>query len=90
MQSIHDGVIHSCEYCDYKATTKGNLCAHMQSVHEGIKYTCECCDYKATTKYNLLKHVKSVHNDYKSTTKNDHDEVKYSCDQSKCKEYFLT
>ena len=52
----------------------------MQSVHEGIKYTCECCDYKATTKRNLKKHVKSVHNDYKSTTKNDHDEVKQSCD----------
>ena len=80
MQSIHDGVKHSCEYCDYKATTKGNLQAHVQSVHEEIKYSCESCDYKETTKSNLKKHVKSFNDDYKSTTKNGRDEDKYSCD----------
>ena len=50
VQSIHDGVKHSCEFCDFKATTKDNLQAHVHSVHEGVKYSCECCDYIATTK----------------------------------------
>ena len=31
MQSVHDGGKHSCEYCDYKETTKGKLQTHMQS-----------------------------------------------------------
>ena len=50
VQSIHDGVKHSCEYCNYKATAKGSLKIHVQSVHEGVKHSCECCEYKATKK----------------------------------------
>ena len=80
MQSIHDRVKHSCEYCNYKASQKGHLQALVQSVHEGVKHSCECCDYKGTTKSILRKHVKSLHDGYKSTTKNGHDEVKNSCD----------
>ena len=43
-----------CNQCNYKATYKWHLLAHIKSIHEGIKYSCDKCDYKATRKDNLL------------------------------------
>ena len=62
-------VKYSCEFCDYKATTKNTLQNHVKSIHDGVKYSCEYCEYKATTKSDLRRHVKSIH-----------DGVKYSCE----------
>ena len=53
--------IHSCEYCDHKATTKRSLRQHVQSIHNEFKHSCEYCDYKATTKSSLCQHVQSIH-----------------------------
>ena len=39
VQSIHNGVKYTGEYCDYKATRKGNLNIHAQYIHNGVKYT---------------------------------------------------
>ena len=75
VESIHDGIIHICEYCDHKATIKGSICQHMQSVHNDGKHS---CDYKETDKSNLYQHVESIHDgviysceycDHKATTK---------------------
>ena len=62
-QVVHkgEGIKYPCSYCDFQATTKGNLKRHTQSVHEGIKYPCPHCDYQATTKENLKKHIRSQH-----------------------------
>ena len=57
MESIHEGVIYSCDLCNYKATQKGYNQQHVRSVHEGVKYNCEQCNYKTTQKCNLLQHV---------------------------------
>ena len=73
MQSVHEGVKHNCELCEYKATQKGSLCQHEKSVHKGVKYNCDVCDYKAPTKDKLRNQVKSVH-----------DGVKYDCDVPVC------
>ena len=53
---------HSCEFCEYEATTKSNLHQHVQSIHNGVKHSCEFCEYKASSKGNLHKHIKSIHN----------------------------
>ena len=73
MQSVHEGVKHNCELCEYKATQKGSLRQHEKSVHKGVKYNCDVCDYKAPTKDKLRNQVQSVH-----------DGVKYNCDVPVC------
>ena len=50
MKYIHDGGKYSYEYCDYKATEKGNLQRHVKSIHCGVKYSFEYCVYMVTTK----------------------------------------
>ena len=61
--SIHNGVIHKCEYCAYKATQKICLRKHVASIHDGVKHGCKYCDYKATTKDNLSQQVQITHDD---------------------------
>ena len=33
VESIHEGVRYSCDQCDYRATTKGNLKRHEMFKH---------------------------------------------------------
>ena len=66
----HEGIRNTCDQCDYKATTKGDLRRHLESIHEGARYTCDQCDYKPTTKGDLKRHVESIH-----------EGVRYTCDQ---------
>jgi hypothetical protein len=37
----HEGIVYSCNQCDYKATQQANLKRHQQSKHEGVKYSCK-------------------------------------------------
>ena len=69
---------YSCDNCQYKGATPGNLKKHVESIHEGGCYPCDQCDYKATWKSLLKTHVKSTHEgicytcaqcDYKATQK---------------------
>ena len=60
----------NCDQCNFRATNKGNLTAHMKSKHEGIKYPCAQCDYEAKWKGNLSAHIRSHHKG-----------LKYSCEQ---------
>ena len=59
--TLDDDDIWACEQCDYKASQRGHLLAHIKSTHEGFKFPCEQCDYKASKKENLLRHTKSTH-----------------------------
>ena len=52
-RSVHDGVGHPCEQCDYMATTKGDLARHKRAVHEGVKYPCRQHEHMANSKGNL-------------------------------------
>ena len=72
VESQHEGVCYSYNYCDFKATTKGHLKIHVESLHEGVRYSCNQCDHKdkATQKVHLKKHVESLH-----------EGVRYSCNR---------
>ena len=45
-QPIHESIKHSCEYCKYEATTKGNLYNHVQSTHIGVEYSLSIVNMK--------------------------------------------
>ena len=61
-QAVHEGVTYDCNQCDYKATLKANLKAHIESKHEGIrKFACNFCDYRYSAKHNLKNHLKNIH-----------------------------
>ena len=32
-ESIHDGITHSCDFCEMTFTTKGHLRTHIKKVH---------------------------------------------------------
>ena len=53
MKSIHDGVKHGCELCEYKEIWKNDLKQQLKSIHDGHKHCCEFCEYKGTQKGNL-------------------------------------
>jgi hypothetical protein len=56
----HEGVRYSCDQCEYKATTTGNLILN-DSIHKGVCYPCGQCYYKATVVGSLKRHRKSNH-----------------------------
>ena len=37
-KSWHEGVMFSCDQCDYKARLKGSLSKHMKSIHKGLQF----------------------------------------------------
>ena len=49
LPTIYVSNIHSCEYCDHKAST------NVQSVHDAVKHSCVYSDYKATHISNLYR-----------------------------------
>ena len=53
MKSIHDGVKHGCELCEYKKSWKNGLKQQLKSIHDEHKHCCKFCDYKGTQKGNL-------------------------------------
>ena len=42
----HESIKHSCEYCKYEATTKGNLYNHVQSIHIQVEYSLSIVNMK--------------------------------------------
>ena len=70
--------LYSCDFCDYKCKTSGNLKQHKQNKHTNDKpYRCELCDYKCKTKGQLKNH-----------SQNNHTGEKFSC--SKCSKSFAS
>ena len=58
IQTIHDGIMHDCKQCDYKATNRKSLRNHTKTVHEGLKYVCEPCNLQFTQESSLKRHIK--------------------------------
>ena len=52
-----------CSYCEYKATTKGNLKKHEDHQHRNKTYSCQNlgCEFKASYPSALKRHFESVH-----------------------------
>jgi hypothetical protein len=56
----------SCDQCESKFASNGDLLRHIKLVHDQIKdYECNQCDYKCSENGNLQKHIKSVHDKIK-------------------------
>ena len=60
-KSVHEGVMYSCDNCDYQVAHPRNLINHQKSIHEGVRYSCDKCDYHAKRQDNLHAHKKNVH-----------------------------
>ena len=60
IDSVHGGVRHSCDQCDYKTNWKGSLKRHIDAVHGDVRYSCDQCDYKAKFKVNLKIHEQTL------------------------------
>ena len=65
-----DGVIYSCDQCQYQCRRKDSPKNHIWNVHNDEKYNCDKCQYQATKQSNLILHRLPVH-----------EGVKYKCDQ---------
>ena len=63
INSVHKGIIHKCEHCDYTAKTLSIVNSHIRQKHLGITF--QPCDYKDGTKWNLNVHWLSKHLDIK-------------------------
>ena len=51
-------VVHVCEHCDTRFSTKGSLTTHLL-VHTGEKpFHCAHCDYRASQKGHLTTHLR--------------------------------
>lgn len=77
INSQHEGIIYSCNLCQYKTNKKRSLDTyHMKIVHAGLRYDCNQCELKTKTKSLLKKHIQTIH-----------EGLKYSCDQ--CNHKFI-
>jgi len=52
----------SCEKCDYRTRSRGDMKKHVLAIHEGVRYPCDQCSYRATQQGHLKLHKKSKHN----------------------------
>ena len=56
IQSIHEGVMYSCNQCNSTFSEKSNLTKGMKAKHKGVKYLFDQCEYIATHKSHLMSH----------------------------------
>merc|ERR1711874_266134 len=65
VESVHQvqGIVHSCDECDYKTKWKGALKIHKDTAHGDRWIHCDKCDFKAIQKGDLKRHVQAVHED---------------------------
>ena len=52
IDSVHGGVRHSCDQCDYKTKRKVAIKRHTDSVHGGVRYS---VNHNTTVKANLSR-----------------------------------
>ena len=52
---------YPCDRCEYEATSRGNLKAHIDGKHSDVVHSCEQCNYTTAWKAHLSKHVKNQH-----------------------------
>ena len=62
-RSKHDGIIFSCETCDFKTEYASNLTSHCEYVHSKIIFQCKAFDYGGPSKRYLTKHTNNLHSE---------------------------
>ena len=65
IDSVHGGVRHSCDQCDYKTKRKVAIKRHIDSVHGGVRYS---VNHNTTVKANLSRELQCTKE--KKITKN--------------------
>ena len=67
-KSVHQGIVHKCDVCDYVTARSDGIRSHTKKVHYNIRpFNCDECDYKAQSKTSLRDHVNRRHRDIKFT-----------------------
>ena len=70
IQVQHEGILFSCDRCEFKAKKKIYLKRHMKIQHADGVFYCGQCAYQTDTQFNLKQHVETVHGG-----------ICYSCDR---------
>ena len=60
-KSVHEGVWHKCDQCDYVNQRKDYLKIHKAKEHLNVRYPCDKCDYKAKARRYLKQHDERIH-----------------------------
>ena len=65
---------HKCEYCLFKAKSRGSITRHIEEIHNNIKFSCNLCNFHTKISEILKKHKLT-----------EHEGVRYKCDVCKFK-----
>ena len=60
-KTVHEGIWHKCDLCDYVNSRKDTIRIHKEKEHENVRYTCDKCDYKGKAKSHLKAHNERIH-----------------------------
>ncbi|KAG8624519.1 hypothetical protein KVT40_007586 [Elsinoe batatas] len=52
---------HSCDQCDYTATSELKINQHREAVHEGVTWKCRFCEKRANRQDGASDHEKKMH-----------------------------
>ena len=63
-QSVHEGKIHSCEFCGKSYSSKQSVELHTKSFHEKLKFSCKLCAKSYTQRHAIKKHMLDIHGIY--------------------------
>jgi len=63
IKSVHQGVVFSCPFCEYKTDRKDSIERHQKLMHKDMEYlySCDKCVYTSKYKESLRAHVKNNH-----------------------------
>ena len=61
IESVHEGVVYSCDRCSYQGKDRKYLDIHKKRNHEGIVFSCSQCDYRARQISKLKSHQEAKH-----------------------------
>ena len=61
ISSKHEGLIYTCESCEYKSEYKANFEQHKRAMHSAKVFNCTQCDYVSSIKRAMTKHTQNVH-----------------------------
>ena len=60
-RSKHEGLLYTCDECEYKSEYKPNLDQHKRYVHSAKLINCTQCEYLSSTKRAMTRHIQNVH-----------------------------
>ena len=60
-KTVHEGVWHKCNSCDYVNARKDHIRIHREKEHDNVRYPCKKCDYKGKTRSHLKMHDERIH-----------------------------